>query len=123
MTPVEMLKAKALELCCNDEDRDFVNNIQLELSSEKGFGFKDGEKLGVYHPFQKKIVLYDVFKGCANPETVLPAIFPIYMHELVHALQHKHCGTLGYLLMLGLFRWKLEKDAREIEDLYYNNNY
>ena len=31
----------------------------------------------------------------------------------------KEMGTAGYLLMLGLCRWKLERDAREIEERFY----
>lgn len=108
MTPIELLKAKAKELFTTEQK--FVDSIDVVLTTDKKYGWKDGQRLGKYDPFKKRITLYD---------TTVDNIFPTYMHELVHALQHREMGTAGYLLMLGLFRWKLEKDAREIEERFY----
>ena len=115
MTPIEMLKKKAKEYF----EPELVDSIELVLTTDRKFGWKDGQRMGMYEPFKKRITLLDVFKGTKHPEIVLDSIFPTYAHELVHAMQHQECGTVGYLLMLGLFRWKLEKDAREIEERFY----
>lgn len=117
MTPIEMLKAKAKELFTTEQE--FVDSIEVVLSSDDKYGLQDGQRMGKYDPLKKRITLYDVFKGSRFPEIVIDTIFPTYMHELIHALQHREMGTAGYLLMLGLFRWKLEKDAREIEERFY----
>jgi hypothetical protein len=117
MTPVEILKAKAKELFTTEQE--FVDSIEVVLSSDDKYGLQDGQRMGMYNPLKKRITLYDVFKGSQFPEIVIDTIFPTYMHELCHALQHREMGTAGYLLMLGLFRWKLERDAREIEERFY----
>ena len=108
MSPIDILKSRAKELMTTEHD--FIDSIAVELTSDEKYGWKDGQRLGKYDPFKKRITLYD---------TLIDNIFPTYMHELIHALQHRNCGTVGYLLMLGLCRWKLEKDAREIEDSFY----
>jgi hypothetical protein len=90
-------------------DMDFVNSIKVEFT-EDGYGYDS--KLGKYLPIQKKIILYD---------DRVEAIFPTYLHELTHALQHKHLGLLPYLLALTFLRSKIEKDAREIEDRIYEH--
>ena len=108
MTNIEILKNRAKELMTTEAE--FIDSIEVVLTDDPKYGWKDGQKLGQYEPLKKRITLYN---------TVVNNIFPTYMHELVHALQHRECGTAGYLLMLGLCRWKLEKDAREIEDSFY----
>lgn len=118
MTNIELLKNRAKELLSTEVD--FIDSIEVVLSSDKKFGLKDRQVLGMYEPLKKRITLFDVFAQGGNPEFVQDVIFPTYIHELVHALQHRECGTIGYLLMLGFCRWKLEKDAREIEDSMYN---
>lgn len=115
MDPIEMLKKKAKK-CFEPE---LVDRIELVLTTDRKFGWKDGQRMGMYEPLKKRITLLDVFKNTKNPELVIDSIFPTYAHELTHAMQHQECGTIGYLLMLGLFRWKLEKDAREIEEKFY----
>ena len=117
MTNIELLKNRAKELMSTEAD--FIDSIEIVLTDDKKYGWKDGQKLGQYEPLKKRITLYDVFRNSSVPEIVADSIFPTYMHELCHALQHRECGTVGYLLMLGLCRWKLEKDAREIEDSFY----
>jgi hypothetical protein len=117
MTPIEMLKAKAKELFSTEQG--FVDSIEVVLTTNSKYGLQDGQRMGKYDPLKKRITLYDVFKGSQFPEIVIDTIFPTYMHELIHALQHREMGTAGYLLILGLFRWKLEKDAREIEERFY----
>jgi hypothetical protein len=108
MDNIELLKNRAKELMTTEAD--FIDSIEVVLTDDPKYGWKDGQKLGQYEPLKKRITLYN---------TVVDNIFPTYMHELVHALQHRECGTAGYLLMLGLFRWKLERDAREIEESFY----
>ena len=117
MNNIEILKSKAKELMHGEAG--FIDSIDVELTTDEKYGWKDGQRLGKYDPIKKRITLYDVFGNTLVPEIVADSIFPTYMHELVHALQHRECGTAGYLLMLGLFRWKLEKDAREIEESFY----
>lgn len=117
MTNIEILRNRAKELMRGEAG--FIDSIDVVLTSAKDYGWQDGQKLGKYDPLKKRITLYDVFRNSAVPEIVADSIFPTYMHELVHAMQHRECGTAGYLLMLGLFRWKLEKDAREIEESFY----
>lgn len=121
MTPIELLKTKAKEVLTAEQD--FVDSIDVVLTTDKKYGWETGKRLGKYDPLKKQITLYDVCKNSRFPEIAIESIFPIYMHELVHALQHREMGTVGYLLILGLFRWKLEKDAREIEDSFYQNKY
>ena len=108
MDNIEILKKRAKELMTTEAE--FIDSIEVVLTDDPKYGWKDGQKLGQYEPLKKRITLYN---------TVVDNIFPTYMHELVHALQHRECGTAGYLLMLGLFRWKLERDAREIEERFY----
>jgi hypothetical protein len=108
MSSIDILKNRAKELFTTEQG--FVDSIDVVLTTDKKFGWKDGQRLGKYDPLKKRITLYN---------TVVDNIFPTYMHELVHALQHRECGTAGYLLMLGLCRWKLERDAREIEESLY----
>ena len=108
MDNIEILKKRAKELMTTEAE--FIDSIEVVLTDDPKYGWKDGQKLGQYEPLKKRITLYN---------TVVDHIFPTYMHELVHALQHRECGTAGYLLMLGLFRWKLERDAREIEERFY----
>jgi hypothetical protein len=108
MTPIEILRKRAKELMHGEAD--FIDSIEVELTDDPKYGWKDGQKLGQYEPLKKRITLYN---------TIVDNIFPTYMHELVHAFQHREMGTVGYLLMLGLCRWKLERDAREIEESFY----
>lgn len=117
MTPVELLKAKAKEVLTTEHE--FVDSIDVVLTTDKKYGWQDGQRLGKYDPLKKRITLLDVFRNTKVPEIAADSIFPTYIHELVHALQHRECGTAGYLLMLGLCRWKLERDAREIEERFY----
>jgi hypothetical protein len=105
---IEILRNRAKSLMHGEAD--FIDAIEVVLTDDQKYGWKDGQKLGQYEPLKKRITLYN---------TAIDNIFPTYMHELVHALQHRECGTAGYLLMLGLFRWKLERDAREIEESFY----
>lgn len=114
---IEILRNRAKELMHGEAN--WIDSIGVELTTDKKYGWKDGQRLGKYDPLKKRITLYDVFRNSSVPEIVADSIFPTYMHELVHAFQHRECGTVGYLLMLGLFRWKLEKDAREIEERFY----
>lgn len=117
MNNIELLKAKAKEMMTTEVE--FIDSISVELTTNEKYGWQDGQRLGKYDPLKRKITLLDVFRDTMHPEIVIETIFPTYMHELVHALQHRNCGTAGYLLMLGLCRWKLEKDAREIEESFY----
>lgn len=117
MSKIEILKNRAKELMHGEAD--FIDSIEVVLTDDSKYGWKDGQKLGQYEPLKKRITLLDVFRNTTVPEIVADSIFPTYMHELVHALQHRECGTAGYLLMLGLCRWKLERDAREIEERFY----
>jgi hypothetical protein len=117
MSNIELLKNRAKELMTTEHD--FIDSIAVELTTDEKYGWQDGQRLGKYDPLKKRITLFDVFRNSSMPEIVADSIFPTYMHELCHALQHRECGTVGYLLMLGLCRWKLEKDAREIEDSFY----
>lgn len=117
MSPIDILKNRAKELMHGEAK--FIDSIEIELTTDSKYGWQDGQRLGKYDPLKKRITLLDVFRNSSVPEIVADSIFPTYMHELVHALQHRECGTIGYLLMLGLCRWKLEKDAREIEDSFY----
>jgi hypothetical protein len=117
MTNIDILKSRAKELMTTEVD--FIDSIEIVLTDDHKYGWKDGQKLGQYEPLKKRITLLDVFHNSSVPEIVADSIFPTYMHELVHALQHRECGTIGYLLMLGLCRWKLERDAREIEESLY----
>lgn len=118
MTPIEILRNRAKKLMHGEAK--WIDSIGVELTTDKKYGWKDGQRLGKYDPLKKRITLYDVFGNTTVPDIVADSIFPTYMHELVHALQHRECGTAGYLLMLGLCRWKLEKDAREIEERFYS---
>jgi hypothetical protein len=117
MKPIEILKKRAKEVLTTEHE--FVDSIEVVLTTDKKFGWQDGQRLGMYEPLKKRITLLDVFHNSSVPDIAADAIFPTYIHELVHAFQHREMGTAGYLLMLGLFRWKLEKDAREIEDRFY----
>jgi hypothetical protein len=117
MNPIEILRNRAKKLMHGEAD--FIDSIEVVLTDDSKYGWKDGQRLGKYDPLKKQITLYDVFGNTTVPDIVADSIFPTYMHELVHALQHRECGTAGYLLMLGLCRWKLEKDAREIEESFY----
>lgn len=117
MDNIELLKNRAKKLMHGESA--WIDSIDVVLTDEPKYGWKDGQRLGQYDPLKKQITLYDVFGNTTVPDIVADSIFPTYMHELVHALQHRECGTAGYLLMLGLCRWKLEKDAREIEDSFY----
>jgi hypothetical protein len=117
MNNIELLKNRAKELM--NTEVEFIDSIEVVLTDNSKFGWKDGQKLGQYEPLKKRITLLDVFRNSSVPEIVADSIFPTYMHELCHALQHRECGTVGYLLMLGLCRWKLERDAREIEESLY----
>lgn len=117
MSNIEILKNRAKELMTTEAD--FIDSIEVVLTDDPKYGWKDGQKLGQYEPLKKRITLLDVFRNTTVPEIVADSIFPTYMHELVHALQHRECGTAGYLLMLGLCRWKLERDARETEERLY----
>lgn len=89
-------------------EADFVNSIKVEFTDD-GYGYDS--KLGKYLPIQKKIILYD---------ESIEAIFPTYLHELTHALQHKHLGLIPYLFALTFLRSKIEKDAEEIENRIYD---
>lgn len=118
MNPIDILRNRAKELLVGESA--WIDSIPIEFTSAKGWGWGKKEKLGKYLPIQRKIRLYDEFqKFPSSPELAADNIFPTYYHELIHALQHRECGTAGYLLMLGVARWKLEKDAREIEDRLY----
>lgn len=117
MKPIEILKKRAKEVLTTEHE--FVDSIEVVLTTDKKFGWQDGQRLGMYEPLKKRITLLDVFHNSSVPDIAADAIFPTYIHELVHAFQHREMGTAGYLLMLGLFRWKLEKHAREIEDSFY----
>lgn len=117
MNPIEILRNRAKKLMHGEAK--FIDSVKVVLTTSKNYGWKDRQRLGAYDPLKKCIVLYDVFGNTTVPDIVADSIFPTYMHELVHALQHRECGTAGYLLMLGLCRWKLEKDAREIEESFY----
>jgi hypothetical protein len=89
-------------------DADFVNSIKVEFT-EDGYGYDS--KLGKYLPLQKKIILFD---------DRIESIFPTYLHELTHALQHLQLGLIPYFFALTFLRSKIEKDAREIEDRIYD---
>ena len=99
-------------------DADFVNSIKVEFTNAPDYGYDVDKKLGKYQPLTNNIELYD---------TEIDAIFPTYLHELTHALQHnefkKRCGSffgmLIYWFALTLLRPKIEKDAEEIEDRIY----
>ena len=117
MTPIEFLRKRAKEVLTTEHE--FVDSIEVVLTTDEKFGWQEGQRLGQYEPLKKRITLLDVFRNTKLPEIAADSIFPTYMHELVHAFQHREMGTAGYLLMLGLCRWKLEKDAREIEDSFY----
>jgi hypothetical protein len=108
MTPIETLKKRAKELLTTEHE--FVDSIEVILSTDKKYGYQDGQRLGMYNPLTKRITLYD---------TQVDNIFPTYMHELIHAMQHRNMGTLMYLLTLTVCRPLFEAGAREIEnDLY-----
>lgn len=119
MTPIEMLKAKAKELFTTEQA--FVDSIDVVLSSDDNYGLQDGQRMGVYNPLKKRITLYDVFKGSQFPEIVIDTIFPTYMHELIHAIQHRNMGTLVYLLTLIFCRPLFEAGSREIEKRFYHD--
>ena len=96
-------------------DIELVATIDIEFTNASDFGFEDGKKLGRYLPVQNKIQLYDT--------DTAEAIFPIYGHELMHAMQHqslqrfgKTFGTILYWLALTFLRPWMEKDALEVED-------
>ena len=117
MTPIQMLKAKAKELLTTEHE--FVDSIEVVLTSDAKYGNQNGQRMGKYCPLSKRVVLWDVFNGTPHPEIVIDTIFPTYMHELIHAIQHRNMGTLVYLLTLVLCRPLFEAGAREIEnDLY-----
>ena len=113
MSKVTEIKQKAINYGFEAE---FVNSINVGFTNAPDYGY-DG-KLGKYQPLTNTVELYD---------TDIEAIFPTYLHELTHVLQHhefmKRCGTrLGtimYWLALTFLRPKVEKDAREIEDRIY----
>lgn len=105
MTKVEEIKQKAIDYGFG---MDFVNSIKVEFT-EDGYGYDS--KLGKYLPIQKKIILFD---------DRIESIFPTYLHELTHALQHKYLGLIPYFFALTFLRSKIEKDAREIEDRIYD---
>lgn len=108
MTPIDLLKTKAKELFTTEQE--FVDSIDVVLTSDKKYGYQDGQRMGMYNPLTKRITLYD---------TAVETIFPTYMHELIHAIQHRNMGTLVYLLTLVFCRPLFEAGAREIEnDLY-----
>lgn len=119
MTPIALLKQKAKELFTAEHE--LIDSIEVVLTRDSKYGWDDGKRMGMYDPFKKRITLYDVFQDTVHPEYAIDSIFPTYAHELVHAMQHQECGTILYLLVLGLFRWKLEKDAQEIENRFYPN--
>lgn len=109
------IKNKAIEY---GFDADFVNSVKVEFTNAPDYGYEEDKKLGKYQPFVNTIELYN---------TEIDDIFPTYLHELTHVLQHnefkKRCGsflgTLIYWFALTLLRAKIEKDAREIEDRIY----
>jgi hypothetical protein len=118
MTSIEMLKAKAKEMMTTEHE--FIDSIKIELTSDPKYGWGKDQQLGKYHPLSKKIILFDEFKKFpAHPELALDNIFPTYMHELIHGLQHKNMGTLVYLLCLIFCRPLYEQGARETEDSFY----
>lgn len=117
MNPVELIKNRAKQLM--QSQAEYIDSIQIVLTDDKDYGFKDGQKLGKYSPFRKRITLYNAFKNYNDIQLGMDVIFPTYMHELTHALQHKYCGTILYLLALGLARPLLQKHARQIEDSFY----
>ena len=113
MDKVTLIKNKAIEYGFS---KDLIDSINVEFVNYEDFNFN--EKLGRYLPFTKTIELYD---------TDIDAIFPTYVHEIVHALQNlelekrysKIVGCLLYWLALTFLRPKMEEDAREIEDRIY----
>ena len=114
---IKLLRDKAKQLM--QDQADYIESIEIVFSNDKDYGFQNNQKLGKYQPLQKRITLYNVFEKYTLVELGIDVIFPTYMHELVHALQHKYCGTILYLLALGLARPLLQKHAREIEDSFY----
>lgn len=117
MNPINMMKIKAKQLMQSESN--LIDSIEVVLTNDDDYGLKDGQKLGKYEPFKKRIVLYNIFDKYSKIQYGMDVIFPTYMHELVHALQHKYCGTILYLLALGLARPLLQKHARQIEDSFY----
>ena len=105
MTKELEIKQKAVDY---GFDEKFVNSVSVEFT-EDGYGYDS--KLGKYLPLQKKIILFD---------DRIESIFPTYLHELTHALQHKHLGLIPYFFALTFLRSKIEKDAEEIEDRIYD---
>jgi hypothetical protein len=117
MSNIEILKNRAKELMHGEAK--FIDSIAIEFTTDKKYGWKDGQRLGKYDPLKKRITLYDVFGNTTVPDIVADSIFPTYYHELIHALQRRECGLILYLLALFFWRSKLEKDAREIEESFY----
>lgn len=117
---IEILRTKAKELMTTEVE--FIDSIDVVLTSDSKYGWQDGQRLGKYDPLKKRITLYDEFKKYPNtPELAVDSIFPTYMHELVHAMQHRNMGTLVYLLTLIFCRPLFEQGARELEDSLYKN--
>ena len=101
-------------------EAEFIDSIKVQLSSAKKYGWGKGQRVGKYNPLTKTITLYDSFKRLAgSPEIAADEIFPTYMHELIHAIQHRNMGTLVYLLTLVLCRPLFEQGCREIENSFY----
>lgn len=117
MKNIELLRNRAKQLM--NTECDFIDSIDVVLTKDEKYGWADGKRLGKYDPFKKCITLYDVFANSSMPQIVADSIFPTYMHELTHAYQHRYCGTILYLLALGLARPLLQKHARQIEDSFY----
>lgn len=120
MTPIEILRNRAKELMTTEVE--FIDSIKVKLSTEKKYGWGKGQRVGKYNPLTKTIILYDSFSRLpGSPETAADEIFPTYMHELIHAIQHRNMGTLVYLLTLVLCRPLFEQGCRETENNLYKN--
>lgn len=116
---IELLKNRARELFTSEPD--IVDQVSVTLTTDPAYGWQDNQRLGRYNPITRNIKIYDVFQGGQDPETVIDTILPTYMHELIHAIQHRNMGTLVYLLTLVLCRPLFEAGARELEDALYGN--
>lgn len=118
MDHINLLKYKAKELMTTEHE--FIDSITVELSNDPIYGWGPDQRLGKYDPLRKKITLYNEFsKFPSSPEIAVKNILPTYIHELLHAIQHRECGLILYLLALFFMRPKLEKDVQETEDALY----
>lgn len=118
MSNIDILKNRAKELMTTEVE--FIDSIKVKFSSGKNYGWGKGQRVGKYNPLTKTIILYDSFKRLpGSPEVAADEIFPTYMHELIHAIQHRNMGTLVYLLTLVVCRPLFEQGCRETEERLY----